>query len=506
MPRNASGTYTLPAGNPVVTGTTIASTWANTTLDDIKTELTDSLSRSAKGGMLSPLGLVDGTVGAPGLAFNNELSTGLYRVAANQLGVTVAGTQRLLFEGTAPVAKFTSPLLAADAGDDYVFDTTNNRTAGNLFAVKTAAANRFVITAGGAVVASATVGEYYVSGDNVGFRTQGANGSLRILGNKNAADTGTDVRVTSAVTRTAGAILSVENSAVTKLLVMNDGSIRLQGAASLFAFAADGGALLQGNRNAASTTADIILNSTVTRTAGLLLDVQNNGTTKLQVNFNGSLLQQDSTAAIVMQAANAQLFLQGNRAAADTGPDVVVNSAATRTAGLLLDITNNGTSKVDAGFNGVIHAPNVMLASETTADDTVTGTTMQSVTGLSFAVLASADYYAEFTLLANTSATAVHQVQLTGPAAPTKVAAGSVGVYGSTLQSGFGALAFSTAFEIQPANVTSQSFAKVFCILRNGANAGTVQLQHNTNTAGQAATIFAGSNVRWQRVDNAGKP
>jgi hypothetical protein len=44
MSRNGSGVYTLPAGNPVVTGTTIASTWANTTLSDIQTALTQSVS------------------------------------------------------------------------------------------------------------------------------------------------------------------------------------------------------------------------------------------------------------------------------------------------------------------------------------------------------------------------------------------------------------------------------------------------------------------------------
>ena len=43
MSRNGSGTYTLPAGNPVVTGTTISSSWANNTLADIATALTGSL-------------------------------------------------------------------------------------------------------------------------------------------------------------------------------------------------------------------------------------------------------------------------------------------------------------------------------------------------------------------------------------------------------------------------------------------------------------------------------
>jgi len=44
MPRNLSGTYTLPSGNPVTAGTTITTTWANNTLNDIATALTQSVS------------------------------------------------------------------------------------------------------------------------------------------------------------------------------------------------------------------------------------------------------------------------------------------------------------------------------------------------------------------------------------------------------------------------------------------------------------------------------
>ena len=43
MSRNGSGVYNLPAGNPVVTGTTISSTWANNTLTDMATAITGSI-------------------------------------------------------------------------------------------------------------------------------------------------------------------------------------------------------------------------------------------------------------------------------------------------------------------------------------------------------------------------------------------------------------------------------------------------------------------------------
>ncbi|MBF8177652.1 hypothetical protein [Herminiimonas contaminans] len=43
MPRNGSGVYTLPAGNPVITGTVISSTTQNNTMSDVAAELTNSI-------------------------------------------------------------------------------------------------------------------------------------------------------------------------------------------------------------------------------------------------------------------------------------------------------------------------------------------------------------------------------------------------------------------------------------------------------------------------------
>jgi hypothetical protein len=48
MPFNGSGTYSLPAGNPAVTGTTISSTATNNTNTDIATALTNCLTRDGQ--------------------------------------------------------------------------------------------------------------------------------------------------------------------------------------------------------------------------------------------------------------------------------------------------------------------------------------------------------------------------------------------------------------------------------------------------------------------------
>jgi len=57
MSRNGSGTYSLPAGNPVVTGTTIASTWANNTMTDLAAALTDSVAADGQTPMTGNLDL-----------------------------------------------------------------------------------------------------------------------------------------------------------------------------------------------------------------------------------------------------------------------------------------------------------------------------------------------------------------------------------------------------------------------------------------------------------------
>lgn len=95
MARNSSGTYSLPAGNPVVSGTTIQSSWANTTLSDIATALTNSLDRTGKGAMQAPLLITDGAVGASGVAFNNEPTSGLYRNGASDVRFALTGADLL---------------------------------------------------------------------------------------------------------------------------------------------------------------------------------------------------------------------------------------------------------------------------------------------------------------------------------------------------------------------------------------------------------------------------
>jgi len=67
MSRNGSGVYNLPAGNPVVTGTTISSTWANNTLADMANAITGSIAADGQTTITGPLKGPNGTVSFAGV-------------------------------------------------------------------------------------------------------------------------------------------------------------------------------------------------------------------------------------------------------------------------------------------------------------------------------------------------------------------------------------------------------------------------------------------------------
>lgn len=96
MSRDASGTYTLTGPIPVVTSTVISATMFNNEMADMALEITDSLSRSGKGGMTAALRGIDGAVGAPAFSWTSETNTGLYRVGAGETRWSVLGIDRVV--------------------------------------------------------------------------------------------------------------------------------------------------------------------------------------------------------------------------------------------------------------------------------------------------------------------------------------------------------------------------------------------------------------------------
>ena len=91
MPRDISGVYTLPAGNPVVNGTVIESAWANNTLSDIATQLNDVITRGGALGPTAPMKFADGTVALPSITFGSQPNLGIYRKTNDNLAVVTGG-------------------------------------------------------------------------------------------------------------------------------------------------------------------------------------------------------------------------------------------------------------------------------------------------------------------------------------------------------------------------------------------------------------------------------
>ena len=122
MAFNGSGTYTLPAGNPVVTGTTISSSTTNTTNSDIATALTNCITRD---GQSTP---------SANLPMNAKKLTGLAAgtsagdsVRYEQVVLTSAlGTNVATFLATPSSANLAAALTDETGSGSNVFATSPN--------------------------------------------------------------------------------------------------------------------------------------------------------------------------------------------------------------------------------------------------------------------------------------------------------------------------------------------------------------------------------------------
>ena len=163
MSRDGSGNYELP-NSPVIPGTIISSAHYNTTLEDIKNALTESLPRSGEAPMDAPLKLVDGSPTSPGLSFNAE-NSGLYRPGAGILGFVVSSGERMRISGSNLIigrtvddgvnilqvggqAKFFSGVIVDGALDVNTGATITGDTSVQNFSFTTGTGNSLVLDTG----------------------------------------------------------------------------------------------------------------------------------------------------------------------------------------------------------------------------------------------------------------------------------------------------------------------------------------------------------------------
>lgn len=131
--------------------------------------------------------------------------------------------------------------------------------------------------------------------------------------------------------------------------------------------------------------------------------------------------------------------------------------------------------------------------SRKTSDQTFTTTTLGDVTGLSFAVAANEVWAFEAIIHGNAPVAADWKFTVTGPAAPSGVRFGlvAVGAAGATGIGAQSASAFSTAIQVESDGQEETIVIKGF--VRNGSNAGTIQIQAAQFAASGTSTIRADS-------------
>lgn len=123
MSRNGAGVYNLPAGNPVVTGTTISSTWANNTLNDIASTLTTSIASDGQ------------TIPSANLPMGGYVHTGVGSATTRTMYATSAQVQDGVFTyltsvaGTNTLTATASILMSAYVeGQVFYFLAPNTNT------------------------------------------------------------------------------------------------------------------------------------------------------------------------------------------------------------------------------------------------------------------------------------------------------------------------------------------------------------------------------------------
>lgn len=114
MPRNSSGTYTLPSA-AFVPGGLIKSADENANFSDIATALTQSLATTGVSTMTGPIKAAPGSVSAPSYTFNGSTASGFYLVAANQIGWSANGVSGATFNSDTSVSWAGAQTYAASA-------------------------------------------------------------------------------------------------------------------------------------------------------------------------------------------------------------------------------------------------------------------------------------------------------------------------------------------------------------------------------------------------------
>jgi hypothetical protein len=170
MPFNGTGTYLTPAGNPVATGTVIQSAWANGLVNDVAATFTNVLPRDGQASMIGQLKIADGNNAVPGMGFNSESATGVFRPTAGAIALSAGGSEVLRGVQGARILLGTN----TDDGINRLQVSGNIVASGSLVAVRftgnvnatTAALGTLTVSGTSAFTGNTALGNLVVSGSS----------------------------------------------------------------------------------------------------------------------------------------------------------------------------------------------------------------------------------------------------------------------------------------------------------------------------------------------------
>jgi hypothetical protein len=185
MSRNGSGTYSLPAGNPVVTGTTITTTWANTTLTDIANSLTGSLASdgqttatgSLNMGSNKVINIANGTASTDAVAFG-QLSS--YVNAYPGAGIPTSTGTAWGTSKTTPTGDIVGTSDTQTLSNKRINPRTSSTASTATLTVTSDSIDQAIITAQAAALAIAAPTGTPVSGQKLTLRIKD-NGTARAI-------------------------------------------------------------------------------------------------------------------------------------------------------------------------------------------------------------------------------------------------------------------------------------------------------------------------------------
>jgi hypothetical protein len=239
MSRDSGGTYISPSGQ-FTPGTTILSNVVNSKFNDLGDEITNSLDRNGKGGMLTYLRGVDGTINLPAYSFTAETTIGLRRAGDGDVRMAKDGTD-LQKWSTAEVRVYQAFLAEkgltvtnSTSNGAGVTSTGNGTGAGGVFTGGGVNANGITITGGATAgkaieVLAGSYGAYIRAGIGLdivatagsGAAITGAGGAAGVILTGGAGAVGAQIAAGTAAT----------GADPTNALELTNGNLKLSGAA-----------------------------------------------------------------------------------------------------------------------------------------------------------------------------------------------------------------------------------------------------------------------------------